>query len=67
MAGVEQIVLVADVAVKGGLGDAQPLGNVIERGAVTAAAIEDLGGLANDRLALYLELLLAIGNGVRPA
>ena len=52
VAGEEQVVLVMDVAVERGLRDAEPLGDIVERGAVTAAAIEDAGGLADDRFAL---------------
>jgi len=50
----EQLVLVADVVVERGLGDAARLGDLVHRSRRVAAACEQLGGAREDRLALQL-------------
>ena len=50
----QQLVLVADVVVERGLGDAARFGDLVHRGRRVAAAREQLGSAREDRLALQL-------------
>ena len=50
----QDLVLAAEIIVQRGLGDIQPLGNIIERGSVIALLEEELHSRAQNRLALLV-------------
>src|SRR5690348_16824778 len=59
----EELLLVADVVIDGGLGHLERRGDIVERGVVIALAVEGARGGADHRIALDLAVAQALAAG----